>query len=45
MSFSIKPADQVQVSKSITKLNPKIANGVDQLPAKLSKAGSEASSC
>ena len=32
----------LMVSKSIKKLNPKKATGVDQLPAKLIKAGSEA---
>ena len=41
-SFNFKPVDQSLVSKSIKKLNPKKATGVDQLPAKLIKAGSTA---
>ena len=41
-SFNFSPVDQNQVSKSIKKLNPKKAPGVDQLPAKLIKAGSQA---
>ena len=32
-SFNFKPVDQLLVSKSIKKLNPKKATGVDQLPA------------
>ena len=39
-SFNFKPVDQSLVSESIKKLNPKKATGVDQLPAKLIKAGS-----
>ena len=41
-SFNFKPVDQSLVCKSIKKLNPKKATGVDQLPAKLIKAGSTA---
>ena len=41
-SFNFKPVDQSFVSKSIKKLNPQKATGVDQLPAKLIKAGSTA---
>ena len=41
-SFNFKPVDQSLVSKSIKKLNPKKATCVDQLPAKLIKAGSTA---
>ena len=41
-SFNFKPVDQSLVIKSIKKLNPKKATGVDQLPAKLIKAGSTA---
>ena len=41
-SFNFKPVDQQMVTKSIKKLNPKKAIGIDQLPAKLIKAGSEA---
>ena len=41
-SFNFKPVDHTQVSKSIKKLNPKKATGVDQLPVKLIKAGSQA---
>ena len=38
-SFNFKPVDQSLVSKLIKKLNPKKATGVNQLPAKLIKAG------
>ena len=41
-SFNFKPVDQHMVKKSIKKLNPKKATGIDQLPAKLIKAGYEA---
>ena len=41
-SFNFMPVDQQMVTKSIKKLNPKKATGIDQLPAKLIKAGSEA---
>ena len=32
-SFNFKPVDQLLVSKSIMKMNPKKATGVDKLPA------------
>ena len=41
-SFNFKPVDQLMVTQSIKKLIPKKATGIDQLPAKLIKAGSEA---
>ena len=39
--FDFKPVNQTTVSKVVKKLNPKKATGVDQLPAKMIKAGSE----
>ena len=41
-TFSSKPVDQPTVTKATKKLNPKKTTGVDQLPAKLIKAGSQA---
>ena len=38
-SFNFKSVDQSLVSKSIKRLNPKKATGVDQLPAQCIKAG------
>ena len=41
-TFDFKPVNQLTVRKAIKKLNAKIATGVDQLPAKLVKAGVDA---